>query len=550
MLIHLSIQNYVLIRNLEIDFQDGLSVITGETGAGKSILLGEGNPILGKRADTKVLLDKSNKCIVEGVFRIQDYGLENFFKKYDLDYENPSMLRREINKNGKSRAFINDTPVTLDKLRELSEKLIDIHSQDQTRTLSESAFQLALIDSYAGIQESVIKYRKLYNEYTNQRSELNDLIEIDNKNKSELDYFQFLFNELEEINLKENEQQKLESELEILKHAEEIKSKLFSSSQEMDSENGLLNIMTGIRNRLNQIAKYSDNLNDLSERIASAYIELSDIQNELDKTGNEVDHYPAKIDEINNRLDLIYQLEAKHRVNSVEELLQVKSNLSEKLQNFASLESKINTLKNKLQKMQNKIDAESRKISNDRIAVLPGIEKKVIETLESVGMQDARIKIERKEKDEPGKDGIDNIKYLFNANKGGEIQELARVASGGEKSRLMLALKSLISKKNLLPTVIFDEIDTGISGQIAGKVGTILAGLSTSMQVIAITHLPQIAGKGKSHFVVYKETESDTAITKIKELNQDERILEIAKMLSGQDVTNASYETAKHLLKN
>jgi DNA repair protein RecN (Recombination protein N) len=550
MLSFLSIQNYVLIRHLEIDFGDGLSVITGETGAGKSILLGALNLILGKRADTKVLLDKSKKCIIEGTFSIGSYHLSGFFEKHDLDYDDQTILRREVNKNGKSRAFINDTPVNLNVLRDLGEKLIDIHSQDETQTLNESAFQLAIIDSYAGINDSVSEFRNIFSKYNRVLKELNEMTAMDKKNKSEMDYFQFLFDELNDARLEPNEQIELEEELEVLKHAEEIKGRLLSSSELMDSEQGLLAILTEMRNNLGHISKYGSKLEELHNRLESAYIELNDIQTELQRAGEAIEHSPARIEEIDQRLNTIYQLQTKHRVSTVEALVNLKEELSNRLNDISSLENKIERLQKELLAIKKELDEKSLEISINRENAIPQIEKKVISILSQLGMPNAQLKIQNKKLEEPGKDGIDSIQYLFNANKGGTLNELSKVASGGEKSRLMLALKSLISVKNLLPTVVFDEIDLGVSGAIADKVGDILRDLGKSMQVIAITHLPQIAGKGANHYLVYKETETDQTITRLKKLVLDERTVEIAKMVSGQEVTSASFETAKNLLEN
>ncbi|MBN2174926.1 MAG: DNA repair protein RecN [Bacteroidales bacterium] len=550
MLSFLSIHNYVLIRSLEIELREGLLVITGETGAGKSILLGAVNLILGKRADAKVLLDKSKKCIVEGTFSIKDYNLQPFFTDNDLDYEDYTILRREVNKNGKSRAFINDSPVNLNVLKELGEKLINVHSQDETRTLTESNFQLALIDSYAGIGDLIRKYNQRFDQFRLLQKELDELMEAENKNRSEQDYYRFLFDELEAANLQNAEQEKLEDELELLKHAEEIKSKLYAASRALDDEKGLLSILNGIRIDLNQISKYGSQFQELNARLESSFIELSDIRDELEKAEEEIGYHPGRMEEIGDRLDLLYHLESKHHVKSVEELIEVRENISEKLGFISSLESKIGELKKDISKAESEIKEKSQEISKNRKSVLSKIENKVTEILEAVGMPHARFEIEITEAKEPGREGIDIVKYKFNANKGGELHDLSAVASGGEKSRLMLALKSMISQKNLLPTVVFDEIDMGVSGAVADQVGSILLQLANSMQVIAITHLPQIAGKGFQHFLVFKETEGEGTVTRIRKLKQEERIVEIAKMLSGQDVTTASYETAKHLLKN
>jgi DNA repair protein RecN (Recombination protein N) len=550
MLTHLSIQNYALIRQLEIDFTPGFTVITGETGAGKSILLGALNLMLGKRAETQVLFDKTNKCIVEGIFTIAQYNLHDFFATNDLEYDNQAIVRREIGVNGKSRAFINDTPVNLDLLKDFAGQLIDIHSQHQTVTLNDANFQLSVIDNVAGISDLVKKYRALQQHYVQLKNQLDLLVQQENKSKSEQDYFEFLFNELDSAKLTAGEQEQLESDLKVINHAEEIKSRLDFSSQSIGGEElGILAKLNEVRSNLNQISGFSDALKELASRLEGSYIELSDILNEIDKIADSVVYQPEKANEIKQRLDLIYHLQNKHRVNSIEDLLLLKEELYKKLKNIASIEDKIKTLSAELLQKEQEVIKEAKKISDIRKKHFTPIEKEIEATLAELGMPHARFSIFHQLLEFPGKDGIDTVRFLFNANKGGELQEMSKVASGGELSRLMLAVKSLISQKNLLPTVIFDEIDIGVSGQVADKVGTILSKLSDAMQVIAITHLPQIAGKGNAHFFVYKETDSNTTKTEIKILNPDERVIEIAKMLSGEDVTPASVETAKHLIK-
>jgi len=551
MLSHLFIQNYALIRNLDIDFQGGLTVITGETGAGKSILLGALGLILGKRADSGVLFDKSGKCIVEGSFNISSYGIQKFFENNDLDYDELTVLRREINKSGKSRAFINDTPVNLAVLKQLAEKLIDIHSQHQTITIFNTNFQLAVIDSFGGLTSEVDLYSLLYKDLSRKKSELKLLIDQENQAQTELDYFNFLNNELEEANLSIDEQTKLESESEVLEHTEEIKTKLYQVVQQFEPEGAnLLGQLAEIRGSLDQVSKYSEEFKVLAKRIDSSFIELSDINNEVGSAMSSISHNPQRAEEIKDRLDLIYTLENKHRVNSINELLEIKKDLSDKLNSINSLQENIGILKAEVEKWEKKINKQAEKISHKRENLFPEIEKEIIADLANLGMPQANFKIENNKLEQAGKDGFDQVKFLFNANKGVQLQDLNKVASGGETSRLMLAVKSLISQKNLLPTVIFDEIDMGISGNVANMVGDILLKLSNSMQVIAITHLPQIAGKGDTHYFVYKKTEGDITKTEIKQLQPEDRIIEIAKMLSGQDLTSASVETAKHLLNN
>jgi DNA repair protein RecN (Recombination protein N) len=551
MVTHISIKNYALIQSLEIDFGKGLSVITGETGAGKSILLGAINLILGKRADTKVLLDKSKKCIVEGTFEIKNYFLQDFFAKHDLDYDDRTFLRREITPYGKSRAFINDTPVNLNILKNLGDKLIDIHSQHQMLTLNDTNFRLAVIDSFAGIASIVNQYKSDFLSYQKLRSDIKELIEEEKRSKAEQDYFQFLFNELENAGLTEGEQLKLEQELEIFEHAEDIKNNLYSALSTLENEEtGTLASLSLASGNLSKIENYSDKLSETSKRLESTSIELRDIANEIGNLEQQVSYDPGKAEKVSDRLNELYRLEQKHRVKTVEELIDIHNELSEKLLGITSLEESIKKLNSKLEKKKTVIFEQAEKISAKRINVFNEFESEIEKTLSDLGMPDSVFKIDRERLNNLSLDGVDSIKFLFNANRGGELQDLSKIASGGELSRLMLAVKSLISKKNLLPTVIFDEIDIGVSGNIADKMGNILLKLSKAMQVIAITHLPQIAGKGNTHYIVYKVIEGEGTKTIISQLNANDRIIEVAKMLSGQDITTASVETAKQLLKN
>jgi len=551
MITHISIQNYALIQSLEIDFNKGLSVITGETGAGKSILLGAINLILGKRADTKVLLDKTKKCIVEGTFDINSYHLSGFFEKYDLDYDSSTLLRREITPYGKSRAFINDTPVKLNILKELSDKLIDIHSQHQTLTLNDTNFRLAVVDSFAGTTSTVEDYRSDYNLYKKLKLKLDELVSEEKRLKTEQDYFDFLFNELESANLTEGEQLKLEQEYKIIEHAEDIKNNLYLALSTLESEEkGILAALSSVTENFKKIESFSKKLTESSNRLESVYIELKDIANEIGNLEQEIIYDPKKAEVISNRLNKLYQLEQKHRVKTVEELISIRIEISKKLKGIISLEEKIKKLSLNIEGKYNNLLLLANKISVRRKKISDKFEKEIDETLGRLGMPDANFRIDWERLNNLSVDGVDSIRFLFNANRGGELQDLSKIASGGELSRLMLAVKSLISKKNLLPTVIFDEIDIGVSGNIADKMGNILLKLSKTMQVIAITHLPQIAGKGSTHYVVYKDIEDKKTKTVISQLNANDRIIEIAKMLSGQSVTSASVETAKQLLKN
>ena len=552
MLSHLSISNYALIDELEINLRDGLTIITGETGAGKSILLGALSLILGKRADTQSLFDKSKKCGVEGTFYIKDYGYQDFFTSNELDYDDHTVIRREINQNGKSRAFINDTPVNLELLKELGESLIDVHSQHKTLTLQESKFQLSYIDSYIQHDELLNDYRNDFVLYNQLKSELTGLLEKESKSKSDQDYYQFQFDELNNANLSdEEEQEKLEKELEMLNHSEEIKTNLSkASSVLLSGDHNLTSEIKEISNILSKVAIIYPDAEELSKRIESCNIELKDIANEIESAEQKIIFSAERINEINERLDLIYHLQQKHRVSTIKDLIDVKNDISNKLNSITTLDIQIEKLKKQISETEKKLTSSSTQITGNRKKAIPHIEKGVVEVLKNLAMANAEFKISHSLLNEFSIHGKDKVMFLFNANKGGELKELSKVASGGELSRLMLSIKSLISVKKLLPTIIFDEVDQGVSGDIADKVGNILLKMSSAMQVLTITHLPQIAGKGSSHLLVYKESDEKNTYTRIIALKEKERVSEIAKMLSGNELTKAALENAKALLKN
>ena len=551
MLQHLSISNYALIAALEIDFREGLTIITGETGAGKSILLGALSLILGQRADSQVLLDKSGKCIVEGTFKITGYGLEDYFQSFELDYENTTIIRREITQSGKSRAFINDTPVTLDVLKGLGEMLIDVHSQHKTLTLQDSKFQLDFIDAYVKHDKLLKEFKINFNSHKQLTAELSALIEIEIKSKADQDYYQFQFDELDNAGLISGEQEDLEKQLELLNHSEEIKTNLAKVISILQS--GEFSITSGLKEislLVHKIAGLHTDLSEISKRIDSCTIELKDICSDLEHTDDKIVFSPEKIVTINNRLDIIYHLQQKHRVNSIKELLEIKNSISDKLNAISSIDDNIEKLKKQLNFIDKTLADTSAIITRNRKKAIPEIEKGIMEVLKKLAMPNAEFRISLSDLGEYNMYGKDNIRFVFNANKGGELKELSKVASGGEFSRLMLSIKSLISVKKLLPTIILDEIDQGVSGEIADKVGNIMKAMSGTMQVIAITHLPQIAVKGSSHFLVYKESDKQSTYTRIAALKEKERISEIAKMLSGNELTKAALENAKALLKN
>ena len=549
MLVHLSVENYALIEQLEISFDSDFSVITGETGAGKSILLGALSLILGQRTDTSVLKGKTKKCIIEGTFRINNYGLEPFFENNDLDYDKETILRREINPNGKSRAFVNDTPVTLNVLKSLTERLINVHSQYETLTLNDADFQLSVIDVYAGLTEETSDYAEAYRCFVRSKKELDDLLEKEKQLRADKDYYQFLYDELIALNLSTGEQVELEKELDILNHAEEIKSNLYKVSNLLQyADDNLLDKMAEVRSILDNLTGYYQEMKNIYDRIDSSLIELKDTTYEIEKIEQGVSYDPARIEVIEERLNQIYKLEQKHQVKSDKDLVEVLQKIEQKLLEITSFDDEILSLRNNIHQRESELRDFAFKISAARKKVFSKIEKELTIRIIELGMPEATFKIDHIIEEILTNDGFDKVRFLFNANRGGALKEISSVASGGERSRLMLGIKSMITKNNLLPTIIFDEIDLGVSGEIAGKMGSILQMMGNDMQVIALTHLPQIAGKGKNHYLVYKETDSDTTRSLIKKLNRQERITEIAKMLSDETITDAATKTAKELL--
>lgn len=550
MLQHLSVQNYALIDHLEIDFSDGLTIITGETGAGKSILLGALGLVAGNRADAQSLQDKEKKCVIEAIFNIKEYALKSFFDAQELDYEVTTTIRREINPEGKSRAFINDTPVTLSLLKELTERLIDIHSQHQTLTLNGNEFQLSVVDAFAGHTELLKQYQSDFKQFKQIEKTLNDLNEREAQAKKDLDYFQFQFNELEAADLKPGKQVEWEQELEALNNAEDIKLNLSKAVHALSGgEQNLLSSLSEIKHILTPLARFKTELDDLSTRVNSAYIELKDISNELETSEQDVVYDPKLIEVLSTRLDAIYRLQQKHQVKTIEELILIKEEINAKLLDFGSLESEIEKTKKQLHEYTNTLTTISKKISANRKKVISKIEKDLSSLLSSLSMPNAQLKIEHTELPAFTANGTDKVSFLFSANKGSEFKELNKVASGGELSRLMLSIKSSLAKLTALPTIIFDEIDTGVSGDVADKIGIIMNQMAESIQVITITHLPQIASKGGSHLFVYKSDKNNKTYSSIKKLTADERIQEVAKMLSTGNPTAAAINNAKELLK-
>lgn len=546
---HLSVENFILIPKLEISIHKGFTCITGETGAGKSILVGALSLILGQRADTNVLRDKNKKCIVEGSFLIDGYNLNSIFESNDLDYGAVSVFRREINPQGKSRAFINDTPVNLNILKEIGERLVDIHSQHQTLELNDAGFQLGMVDSYTAQPQALRSYNALFGQYNLLKAELQQCIALEQQSVNEKEFLNFQFDELEKANLLLNEQMEAEEELEVLTHAEEIKTKTFSAlSLLADDELNVSDKLAEIRQLLEQASRFSHLITPMAERITGSLIEIKDIVNELRNFNDQVHFDAERIEKLGLRLDLIYHLQQKHRVQSVSELLQIMNTLSDKLLAIGSLENRIQELNTTLETIESELLKLSDVISKQRNAVIPNIEKEMLRVLENLGMPSARFIIKQESLPHFSATGKDRISFLFSANKGGEVREIQKVASGGELSRLMLALKSLVLNRSLLPTILFDEIDSGVSGDIAGKVGNIMRAMSSHMQVIAITHLPQIAGKADSHLLAYKQDGDNSTISSLKVLSDDERVNEIARMLSDETITESAKVTARELL--
>lgn len=551
MLRQLSIKNYAIIEELEISFSEKLTTITGETGAGKSILMGALSLILGERADSSVLYNKEEKCFVEGHFEIGKYLLEDFFQKYELDYEHLTAIRREITPNGKSRAFINDTPVTLDILKALSEQLVDVHSQHEMLDLNTASFQLMVIDSLAK-QESLLQgYQKKFRKYQMDHSDLQRLMEQNKKSQTELDYFHFQFNELSDANLKEEEQKELEQELTTLNNSEEIKKILISAVAGLsENEMSVNNKLRAINSSLHTIKKFNPRLDALCERMQSSWIDLEDVTNELEAIEQSTVYDETKIEEITERLDLIYRLEKKHNVPAISQLLEIKTELDKKINSITSLADEIADVEKKMSLWKKELTEMASKISENRKKQIPKFEKQVHVLLHEVGMPYAQLKVKQETLDEIHPSGMDRIQILFASNKGSDFQEIRKIASGGELSRLMLSIKSLIADTTALPTLIFDEIDTGVSGEVAFKVGHLLEKLSDAHQVISITHLPQIAGKGDFHFVVFKEIQNKRTVTKVKKLSALERVVEIAKMIGGEKPSDAALKSAKELIEN
>ena len=549
MLTQLHISNYAIINEVDIEFDKKLNIITGETGAGKSILMGALGLILGERADTKVLMNVKEKCVVEGTFNISGYRLKNYFETNELDYDNTCIIRREISANGKSRAFINDTPVNLSLLKELGTKLIDIVSQHETLELNESDFQLSIIDAIAETEELVLDYQQAFHQYQLLVKELNALMEQEAKSRKDEDYFRFQLDELVQAAITENEQEELEKNLSVLSHAEIIQQSAGNASSLLDAdEQSITENLRNLKSVLSPAAKHFQKIDELILRIESSLIELKDVAAELDQIAQSTQANPNELLRIENRLLIIFNLQKKHRVNNCTELLDVQQKFQLDLDAIGSLQTDIEKKEKELAAKKSLLEKQAATLSNKRNKAIPVIEKNINALLKEVQMPDAKLKIDNIVNKELSINGIDKINLLFAANTGSQFLPLNKVASGGELSRLMLCIKSLISDKVALPSIVFDEIDTGISGEAALKVSQVIKKHAAKHQVIAITHLPQIAGKADAHFYVYKTSNKSSTQTHIKKLNEKEHIEEIARMLHGANPSEKVIEAAKELI--
>ena len=549
MITSLSIENFALIEKLDIDFSKGFSIITGETGAGKSILLGALGLVLGKRADLSSLKNKDEKCIVEANFAIGKYDLEYFFEANDLDYEQETIIRREILPSGKSRAFINDSPVNLQQLQDLSFYLIDVHSQHQTLELSEEEYQFKIIDAIANNQEFLSEFQSGLKKYRSAKSSLESKKNEFSSILKEKDYNEFLFQELESANLKEGELEELEQQHQALSNVEFIKENLsVLLSIATEDEFGVLKNLKEFKAVLQKNSNFSTEYQSLFERTNSILIEFDDIIKELNRESDLVYNDPEKLEAINQKLQLIYNLQKKHNVLTIEELIQIQTELESKVVSVSTLEEEIAKLEINIKDFELQLDAIASKISQSRKEAVPNLSEKLIELLNLLGMPNVRFKIDIIPSGSYHNNGKDSLQFLFSANKGTDFGLLKKVASGGEMSRIMLAVKSILSQYSKLPTIIFDEIDTGVSGEIANKMGEIMRDMSKTMQVFAITHLPQIAAKGANHYKVFKTVSGENTVSELKLLNNDERIIEIAEMLSGKDISDSAVNHAKALL--
>lgn len=549
MLAHLSIENYALIDSLKVGFDSGFTVITGETGAGKSILLGGLSLVLGNRADLSSLRNKEKKCIIEADFTIADYKLKSFFSKADLDYEDVTVIRREILPSGKSRAFINDTPVTLDVLSKLGSRLIDVHSQHQTLELTENDFQFKLIDAFANNTKRLLAYTEELQKFRTTEKELQDLVLFQSNATKEQDYNSFLLTELESAPLKEGILEELEEQYEQLNNVELIMEELSKGEQLFNDEQaGVLSLMTAIRATCTKLAGFGNQYQELNERVQSAFIELDDINTELQGFQERVESNPSLLEEVNTKLQLLYNLQKKHNASEISELIRIKNDLADKVFETAHLDEKIALKTKELQELRSSLEEQALLIREKRNSVIPNLKKQLEFNLGLLGMPSASFDISLLPSDSFKPNGMDELSFLFTANKGSNYGLLKKVASGGELSRIMLVIKSILAKYEKLPTIMFDEIDTGVSGEISNRMADIMKEMSGAMQVFSITHLPQVASKGNHHFKVFKKDTADRTETNMRKLSNDERVVELAQMLGGKELSDSALAHAKQLL--
>lgn len=551
MLTKLHVQNYALIDEVQLDLHSGLTIITGETGAGKSILLGALGLLLGERADSSALRDKNKKCIVEGNFVVQHPSFRQALIELDVDVEEETIIRREINAEGKSRAFVNDTPVNMTQLKNLGSWLIDIHSQHETIALNEASYQLNMLDSVADNQTLLSDYKQQFKIVKQLAARLQELQALELQGKKDFDYLQFQLDEFLKMQLLPGEEQTIEQELETLENAEEIKLALTRAYSGLDGEeSGVLQALNAVKATLSAVAKYNGSIQQLLDRLNSAFIELKDIANELESVNEDIHHDPTRTSLLRERLDDMFRLFKKHGVNTTSDLLRIQSETDAKLQQIGSLEEDIVKASAALEQAGKKLKQLAQQLHKARAKAIPEFREAIAALLKDLGMPNAVLQIELTELEQLREDGNDKVVFMFNANKGEQPKALSKIASGGELSRLMLSLKFVLAGHTLLPTIIFDEIDTGISGDIAAKAGIILEQLGTRMQVVVITHLPQVASKGQHHLFVYKEDDKERTVSRIRRLNDKERVEEIAKMLSAGTPGDAARKNARELLKN
>ncbi len=549
MLTNLSIKNYALIDQLNVSFSNGFTVITGETGAGKSILLGGLSLVLGKRADLSSLRDKTIKCVIEAEFKIEKYNLNSFFDKQDLDYEDVTIIRREIQPSGKSRAFVNDTPVTLGVLSKLGERLIDVHSQHQTLQLGDNDFQLKVVDALADNSKILEKYTATLKQYQSITKELEELIVFKDNASKEQDYNSFLLKELESAPLKEGIIEELEQEYEQLNNVELIMEQLAAGNQLLNEEQiGVISALSQLKQVTTKLSSYSNKYSSLNERVQSVFIELDDIASELQDYIENTEANPKVLEEVSAKLQLLYDLQKKHSVLTIEELLAVKEDLDKKVSSSENIDSTIKEKEALLLKQEKALEELALSIRKRRQKVLPNLKKQLENSLSNLGMPSALFNIEVNAATSYKPSGKDDLTFLFSANKGGNYGELKKVASGGELSRIMLVIKAILAKYENLPTIMFDEIDTGVSGEISSQMGVIMKNMSADMQVFSITHLPQVASKGDQHYKVHKTEDKQETTTNLFVLSEEDRIIELAEMLGGKEHSNSAIAHAKELL--